>query len=82
MEWRWDCRSAGPSLRRMAAGCGQKRMNLAARYFSSPAQRVRRINSEMALRDLASPHELGRYRGKADVASSGHANGFMGKRPR
>ena len=34
MEWGWDCRSAGPS--RMAAGCGQKRTNLAARYFSSP----------------------------------------------
>src|SRR6516162_5281504 len=44
MEWGWDCRSAGPSLRRMAAGCGQKRMNLAARYFSSPCP-TRRANN-------------------------------------
>ena len=35
-EWGWGCRSAGPSSMPMGAGCGQRRMNLAAPYFSSP----------------------------------------------
>jgi light-regulated signal transduction histidine kinase (bacteriophytochrome) len=35
-EWGWACRSASPSLKPMGAGCGQRRMNLAALYFSSP----------------------------------------------
>ena len=30
---------------------------------------------------IALPHELGRYRGKADVATSHYALGFMGTRP-
>src|SRR5690349_18759435 len=32
----WDCRFADRSSTPMAAGCGQRRMNLAAPYFSSP----------------------------------------------
>jgi hypothetical protein len=32
----WDCRSAGPSLMRMEAGYGQRRMNLAEQCFNSP----------------------------------------------
>jgi C4-dicarboxylate-specific signal transduction histidine kinase len=35
-EQGWGCRFAGQSLKPMAAGCGQRRMNLAVRYFSSP----------------------------------------------
>ena len=34
--WGWGCRFAGLSSTPMGAGCGQRRMNLAAPYFSSP----------------------------------------------
>ena len=33
--WGWGCRFAGRSSKPMGAGCGQRRMNLAAPYFSS-----------------------------------------------
>jgi C4-dicarboxylate-specific signal transduction histidine kinase len=35
-EQGWGCRFAGLSSTPMEAGCGQRRMNLAVRYFSSP----------------------------------------------
>src|SRR4030095_5701324 len=34
-EWEWGCRSAGRSSRRTGAGCGPKRMEIAARRFDS-----------------------------------------------
>jgi hypothetical protein len=34
--WEWGCRFPGLSSTPMAAGCGRRRMNLAAPYFSSP----------------------------------------------
>src|SRR6476619_6770775 len=34
--WGWGCRFVGLSSTPMGAGCGQRRMNLAVRYFSSP----------------------------------------------
>src|SRR6185312_837549 len=35
-EWEWGFRFADLLSLPMAAACGQRRMNLAARYFSSP----------------------------------------------
>src|ERR1700677_2129257 len=34
-EWGWGWRSAGPSLKRMGAGCGPKQTNFAGLYFGS-----------------------------------------------
>ena len=43
-EQGWGCRFAGLSSTAMGAGCGQRRMNLAGRYFSSPCRRPRRTH--------------------------------------
>jgi PAS domain S-box-containing protein len=40
-EWGWDWRSAGPSSKLTEAGCGRRRMNLEASYFSSPCPALR-----------------------------------------
>jgi histidine kinase/DNA gyrase B/HSP90-like ATPase len=41
-ESEWDSRFAGPSLTIMGAGCGQRRLGLGVRYFSSPCRRATR----------------------------------------
>jgi PAS domain S-box-containing protein len=40
--WGWGCRFADLSSTPMGAGCGRRRMNLAAPYFSSPCRPYRR----------------------------------------